>query len=167
MTIKIAFIGGIKSGKSQLAEACVQQIAGNQKPYYLATTQCLDAEMQQRIRIHQQRRSNQFITIEEPLNLLKVVQQYEHPILIECITMWINNMLYHQKREEEILTDLKTLLQQPKSIVFVHNEVGLGIIPDNPLARQFIDLSGKAGQLLGQYCDEVYFCAAGLSMRMK
>jgi len=167
MTIKIAFIGGIKSGKSQLAEVRVQQMAGSQKPYYLATTQCLDDEMQQRIRIHQQRRANQFVTIEEPLNLLEVIQPCEHPILLECVTMWINNMLYHQKCEDEILTELETILQQPKSIVFVHNEVGLGIIPNNPLARQFIDISGKAGQLLGKYCDEVYFCAAGLSMRMK
>jgi adenosylcobinamide kinase/adenosylcobinamide-phosphate guanylyltransferase len=145
----------------------VQQLAGTQKPYYLATTQCLDAEMRQRIAIHQQRRAGRFVTIEAAVNLLEAIKTCHAPILIECVTMWINNMLYHQQESHAILTILEEILTQPHDLVLVHNEVGLGIIPDNPLARQFADISGKAGQLLGHYCDEVYFCAAGLNLRMK
>lgn len=164
---KIAFLGGVKSGKSRRAEERIQELAGNQKPYYLAMTECLDEEMQQRILLHQQRRRNHFETIEEPLDLLGVVQSCERPILIECISMWLNNMLYYRKTSEEILELLETTLQQPKEMVLVHNEVGLGIIPENSLARQFIDLSGRAGQLLGHYCEEVYWCTAGLPLKIK
>ncbi len=165
--MKVVFLGGVKSGKSRLAEERVQKMAGAQKPYYLATTDCLDEEMQLRIAEHQKRRAEKFETIEEPLDLLAAVKRCDRPVLIECVTMWLNNMLFHNKDGTEILTILEETLKQPKEMVLVHNEVGLGIIPDNPLARQFVDLSGRAGQLLGHYCDEVYFCAAGLFIRMK
>ncbi|MEN8218065.1 MAG: bifunctional adenosylcobinamide kinase/adenosylcobinamide-phosphate guanylyltransferase [Pseudomonadota bacterium] len=163
--MKVAFLGGVKSGKSRLAEERVQGMT--QKPYYLATTECLDEEMQQRIAEHQKRRGDRFEIIEEPLDLLGAVKRCERPVLIECVSMWLNNMLYHQKDSTEILTLLEKTLKQPQKMVLVHNEVGLGIIPDNPLARQFVDLSGRAGQLLGQYCDEVYFCIAGIQLRLK
>jgi adenosylcobinamide kinase/adenosylcobinamide-phosphate guanylyltransferase len=163
--MKVAFLGGVKSGKSRLAEERVQGMT--QKPYYLATTECLDEEMQQRIAEHQKRRGDRFEIIEEPLDLLGAVKRCDRPVLIECVSMWLNNMLYHQKKSTEILTLLEKTLKQPKKMVLVHNEVGLGIIPDNPLARQFVDLSGRAGQLLGQYCDEVYFCIAGIQLRLK
>jgi adenosylcobinamide kinase/adenosylcobinamide-phosphate guanylyltransferase len=81
--------------------------------------------------------------------------------------MWLNNLLYHQISEDAILQELEAVLQLPCNLVLVHNEVGLSIIADNPLARRFVDLSGKAAQLMGQYCDEVFFCSAGLKMRMK
>jgi adenosylcobinamide kinase/adenosylcobinamide-phosphate guanylyltransferase len=81
--------------------------------------------------------------------------------------MWLNNMLYHQFPEKDILHELKTALLLPRELVLVHNEVGLGIIPDNELARQFADLSGKAAQLMGQYCDKVFFCSAGLMLALK
>jgi adenosylcobinamide kinase/adenosylcobinamide-phosphate guanylyltransferase len=163
--MKVAFLGGVKSGKSRLAEERVQRMT--QKPYYLATTECLDEEMQQRIAEHQKRRGDRFEIIEEPLDLLGAVKRCDRPVLIECVSMWLNNMLYHQKKSTEILTLLEKTLKQPQKMVLVHNEVGLGIIPDNPLARQFVDLSGRAGQLLGQYCDEVYFCIAGIQLRLK
>ena len=81
--------------------------------------------------------------------------------------MWLNNMLYHQIPETDILQELEAVLQLPCPLVLVHNEVGLSVIADNRLARRFVDLSGKAAQLMGQYCDEVYFCSAGLKMRIK
>jgi adenosylcobinamide kinase/adenosylcobinamide-phosphate guanylyltransferase len=165
--MKIAFFGGVKSGKSRLAEKRIISLAGKQKPYYLATNTCLDKEMQQRIAEHRKRRSNRFETIEEPIDLLGVVKNCDRPVLIECITLWLNNMLFQQKESVEILNILEETLKLPKKMVFVHNEVGFGIIPDNPLARQFVDLSGRAGQLLGHYCDEVYFCAAGIQLKMK
>ena len=76
-------------------------------------------------------------------------------------------MLHYQIPETVILQELEAVLQLPCDMVLVHNEVGLGVIADNPLARQFVDLSGKAAQLMGHHCDKVFFCSAGLKMVMK
>ena len=81
--------------------------------------------------------------------------------------MWLNNMLYHQIAETAILQELEAVLLLPIDLVLVHNEVGFGIIPDNKLARQFVDLSGKAAQLMAQHCEQVFFCSAGLMLAMK
>ncbi|MGZ5624190.1 MAG: bifunctional adenosylcobinamide kinase/adenosylcobinamide-phosphate guanylyltransferase [Methylobacter sp.] len=165
--MKTLFTGGIKSGKSRLAEAYILERTTNVKPYYLATTEFFDDEMQARIEIHKQRRRDRFITIEEPVKLLEVLQKCREPVLVECVSMWLNNLLYHQVPETEILQELEAVLQLACDIVFVHNEVGLCIIPDNRLARQFVDLSGKAAQLMGRHCDQVFFCSAGLKLKMK
>jgi adenosylcobinamide kinase/adenosylcobinamide-phosphate guanylyltransferase len=165
--VKILFIGGVKSGKSKLAEAAILALSGNLNPYYLATTECLDEEMQARIAMHRLQRQQRFITLEEPVKLLAAVQQCDRPVLVECITMWLNNMLYHTHTEGQILQELEAVLQLPGDMVLVHNEVGYGIVPDNRLARQFVDLSGKAAQLMAANCGQVYFCSAGLKLRMK
>ena len=164
--MKTLFIGGIKSGKSRLAEAYILEQA-KQKPYYLATTEFIDDEMRQRIAVHQQRRRDRFITIEEPVQLLNTLKDCPGPVLIECVSMWLNNMLYHQFSEETVLQELTTVMQLSIDMVLVQNEVGLGVIADNPLARKYVDISGKAGQLLGEYCDQVFFCCAGLTIRLK
>ena len=165
--MKTLFIGGVKSGKSRLAEAYILEQAGTDKPYYLATTEFFDDEIKARVAIHQQRRKDAFITLEEPVKLFDALGKCRHPVLIECVTMWLNNLLYHQIPDADILQELEAVLKLPCDMVLVHNEVGLGVIADNPLARRFVDLSGKAAQLMGQYCDEVFFCSAGLKMRMK
>ena len=165
--MKTLFIGGVKSGKSWLAETYILEQAGTEKPYYLATTEFFDDEIQARVHIHQQRRKDSFITLEEPIKLFDALEKCQGPVLIECVSMWLNNLLYHQIPEAGILQELEAVLQLPCNMVLVHNEVGLSVIADNPLARQFVDLSGKASQLMGQYCDEVFFCSAGLKMRMK
>lgn len=165
--MKVAFVGGVKSGKSRLAEDYVRKMAGEAKAIYLATTECLDEEMLKRIAEHRERRGEDFETIEESLNLLEVLKQCDRPVLVECISMWLNNMLFHEKKPADILRLLEEILKLPQDMVLVHNEVGLGIMPDNPLARQFVDLSGRAGQLLGAYCDEVYFCFVGIPMPIK
>ncbi|MGZ4997820.1 MAG: bifunctional adenosylcobinamide kinase/adenosylcobinamide-phosphate guanylyltransferase, partial [Methylobacter sp.] len=138
-----------------------------EKPYYLATTEFFDDEMRARILIHQQRRQDLFVTIEEPVKLFEALQKCPGPVLVECISMWLNNQLYHQVPETNILQELEAVLHLPSSMVLVHNEVGLSVIADNRLARQFVDLSGKAAQLMGQHCDQVFFCSAGLKMTMK
>lgn len=164
--MKTLFIGGIKSGKSRLAETYVLEQA-EQKPYYLATTEFIDDEMRERIAIHQHRRQDGFITIEEPVNLLNALKNCPGLVLIECVSMWLNNMLYHQHSEEEILQELTDVMKLSSDMVFVQNEVGLTVIADNPLARKYVDLSGKAGQLLGTHCDQVFFCCAGQSLQLK
>ena len=165
--MKTLFIGGVKSGKSRLAETYILEQAGTNKPYYLATTEFFDDEMQARIDVHQQRRQDLFITLEEPVKLFEALKKHQSPVLIECVSMWLNNLLYHQIPEADILQELEAVMQLPCDMVLVHNEVGLGVIADNRLARQFVDLSGKAAQIMGRYCDEVFFCSAGLKIRMK
>jgi adenosylcobinamide kinase/adenosylcobinamide-phosphate guanylyltransferase len=165
--MKTLFIGGVKSGKSRLAEAYILEQSGINKPYYLATTEFFDDEIQARVLIHQQRRQDSFITLEEPVKLFDTLEKCQRPVLVECVSMWLNNLLYHQIPETDILQELEAVLQLPCNIVLIHNEVGLGVIANNLLARRFVDLSGKAAQLMGQYCNEVFFCSAGLKMRMK
>ncbi len=168
--MKTLFIGGIKSGKSLLAEQYIlnQKLeTKKQSLYYLATTEFVDEEIQKRIEIHQKRRETQFITIEEPLNLVKKVSSLDQPVLIECTTMWINNMLYHNRTKEQIFEHIETLMQLDHDIVIVHNDVGSGIIPDNALAREYVDISGIVAQMIAAQCSEVYHCIAGISTRIK
>lgn len=165
--MKTLFIGGVKSGKSRLAEEYILQRSGEMKPYYLATNECFDDEMRRRVALHRERRQDKFVTIEEPLELLNAARRCERPVLIECVTMWLNNALYYGKNEQDIFDELEAVLQLPTDLVLIHNEVGFGVIPENGLARQFVDLSGKAAQMMGHYCERVFFCSAGLTLTMK
>jgi len=165
--MKILITGGVKSGKSLFAESRCLGLAKEEKPIYLATTEMVDSEMRQRIEVHQKRRQEQFTTVEESLVLHQTIQKLDNPVLIECMTMWINNMLYHQKSEQTLFDEVEKVLGLPNDMVFVINEVGMGIIPDNALARTFVDLSGKVSQTLGNACDEGYFCVAGQPLKVK
>ena len=165
--MKILFTGGVKSGKSRHAETRMLELAQMQKPVYLATTELLDPEMKKRISEHRQRRSEKFRTIEEPLFLAEALAQTDAPILVECVSMWLNNAMHHQIPESKIIEEIETLLSLKNELVFVLNEVGLGIIPDNSLSRKFADLSGRVAQQLAEACDEVNWCVAGISVKIK
>jgi len=165
--MKALFIGGIKSGKSYSAEQYTLALGSDQKPHYLATTELLDEEMNERISLHRQQRGEDFITLEAPLDLYGVLKTAESPVLIECTTMWINNMLYHGQTKEQMIEHIEKVLALPNVLVFVHNDVGSGIIPDNALARQYVDISGAVSQLIASRCDEVYHCIAGIATRIK
>ena len=160
------FIGGIKSGKSLLAEKYALKYA-QEKPIYLATTELLDSEMQERIMAHKKQRAENFTTLEEPLHLAEALSHCKDIVLVECISMWINNMLYHGFSYENIEKEIKTILQKKKDIVFVLNDVGSGIIPDNALSRKFADISGKVAQLIAGECDEVFHVIAGIGTKIK
>ncbi|MBC8237488.1 MAG: bifunctional adenosylcobinamide kinase/adenosylcobinamide-phosphate guanylyltransferase [Helicobacteraceae bacterium] len=164
--MKALFIGGIKSGKSFLAEKHSLKNATS-KPYYLATTEFIDPEMHERIKAHKMQRKENFTTIEEPLKLHYVVSQLDALVLVECVSIWINNMLYHEKNFDEMKKEIKDILALDKDIVFVLNDVGSGIIPQNKLARQFVDISGKLSQLLARECDEVFHVIAGIGTKIK
>ena len=165
--MKILYTGGQKSGKSRLAEAKALSLANNQKPYYVATSEAMDAEMISRIERHKAQRADNFTSIEAPTALYDTLLRIDGVALVECLSVWINNMLYYGKDEDEICEELERVLALDKTIVFVLNEVGGGIIPENPLARRFIDISGRAGQIVAAACDEAYLCAVGLALRMK
>jgi len=91
----------------------------------------------------------------------------EQTILLECISIWLNNMLYHKFNHAKIFQQIYKLIELPHNIIFVQNDIGSGIIPDNQLAREYLDLSGKISQQLGEKCQEVYFCIAGLKQQLK
>jgi adenosylcobinamide kinase/adenosylcobinamide-phosphate guanylyltransferase len=176
--MKVLFIGGIKSGKSLNAENFILKNSST-KPCYLATTEFIDDEMQIRINGHKKQREDNFITIEEPLKLYETISvcavsdSEEMPlgcqdsILVECLSMWINNMLYHGFDFAAMKDELTNILKLKQNIVFVINDVGCGVIPENKLAREFIDISGKLSQLIASHCDEVYHTVAGISTRIK
>ena len=165
--MKILVTGGIKSGKSFFAEKKTLELAKGQTPVYLATAERHDEEMQTKIDKHRRQRKYRFITIEEPLDLLDALGLAEEPALIECMTLWLNNWLHYQKDEDQILGILDRLLALPRDLVFVLNEVGQGIIPDNPLARKYAEWSGRIGATLGSGCEEIWYCVAGHPMRVK
>lgn len=164
--MKTLFIGGVKSGKSRHAEAFTLGLSRN-PVVYLATSEAFDAEMRERIEAHRLMRSERFLSCEEPLNILSCIEPSGPPVLIECMTVWMNNMLYHGFSKEDIYAQIDALLALDRDIVFVLNDVGSGIIPDNALARAFVDISGIASQKLAQGCDEVYHCIAGIATRIK
>ena len=163
--MKTLFIGGVKSGKSRLAEAYILTLSAT--PIYLATSEIFDEEMYTKVQQHKHQRSHTFTTIEEPLNLIDVIDKNSNSVLIECMTIWLNNMLYYKKSEEEILLHIKALFKYNTSIVFVLNDVGSGIIGDSKLSREFINLSGILSQLLASLCDEVYHVIAGIGTKIK
>ena len=172
--MKTLFIGGVKSGKSHHAENYVLanstfkiQHSKPLSPVYLATSEPFDEETKQKIERHRRGRSEHFLTIEEPLNLSAVLEPVKMPVLVECITVWMSNMLHHGFAKEDIFHQIDKLLATDKDIVFVQNDVGSGVIPDNTLAREFINLSGVVAQKLAAGCDEVYHCIAGISTRIK
>ena len=165
--MKILITGGVKSGKSRHAEMNILKMTQAQKPIYLATTELIDQEMEMRISEHRQRRGKKFQTIEEPLFLAEALSGTDGPVLIECITMWLNNALHHQLPESQIFAEIESLLSLERELFFVLNEVGLGVVPVNPLARKFMDLSGRISQQLAEACDEVNWCVAGISVKIK
>ena len=164
--MKVLFIGGIKSGKSFNAEKFILEMS-DKKPIYLATTEFIDDEMQIRIEEHKVQRADSFISEEEPLHIYETILKQERNVLVECLSMWINNMMYHKYSYEDMRSELAKIMSLKSSVVFVLNDVGSGIIPTNKLAREFIDISGKLSQFVAEECDEVYHTIAGISTRIK
>lgn len=174
MTIhKICFItGGARSGKSAFAEKLATEIAG--KRAYIATAQAFDPEMAARIEKHQKDRGDSWDTYEEPLAvdelLLKLSGRYP-VVLLDCLTLWLSNVMAHTAGESGVLARCDSLVRALAGFegfcIVVSNEVGLGIVPDNPLARQFRDLAGMLNQKVAKTADEVYLTASGIPVKLK
>jgi adenosylcobinamide kinase/adenosylcobinamide-phosphate guanylyltransferase len=163
-------LGGARSGKTAFAERLV--LRSGAKPVYLATAQALDKEMRDRVSSHQASRAGRFATIEEPIALPRAIVkagQSHDAILVDCLTLWLTNLLIANEDVASAVSELCATLVEFRSakVVLVSNEVGLGIVPDNAMARTFRDLAGSAHQRLAEICDDVYFVAAGLPMTMK
>jgi adenosylcobinamide kinase / adenosylcobinamide-phosphate guanylyltransferase len=162
-------LGGARSGKSRHAEALIEAAAP--AALYLATAQALDAEMAERIRHHRARRGARWTTREEPLDLAAALlgaAQAQRPVLVDCLTLWLSNLLLAGRGvDAAIAALLDTLPQLGGPVVFVANEVGLGIVPDNALARTFRDHAGRLNQAIAARAQRVVFLAAGLPLTLK
>lgn len=161
-------LGGARSGKSRIAEAIITDLPA---PWvYLATGRAFDEEMQARIDLHRTTRGNKgWRTVEEPFDIADVLQaEQAAPILIDCLTLWLTNLILEDRNIHAATKDLLEALQARKGrTVLVGNEVGLGIVPDNALARRFRDEAGLLHQKIAAVAGEVLFVAAGLSLKMK
>jgi adenosylcobinamide kinase / adenosylcobinamide-phosphate guanylyltransferase len=159
-------LGGARSGKSRYAEGLAKG-----RKIYIATAEALDEEMIARIADHRRRRGTDWTNVEEPLELLAALQVHdrlEHFILIDCLTLWLSNLMH---RGRDCLVEVQALAEAlPRfrsDIVLVSNEVGLGIVPDNALARAFRDEQGRCNQVIAAASDEVVVMIAGLPMQLK
>jgi len=169
---KIIFItGGARSGKSRFAQELAENFPGPKA--YLATAQALDKEMAERIQRHRERRPKDWETLEEPLRVAEIVEEYGDRlrlILIDCLTLWVSNLMARFP-EGKVLEEADRLVracqQAGCSLIIVGNEVGMGIVPDNPMARAFRDLNGLINQRVARQADEVYFVISGLPQKVK
>lgn len=170
---KVTFItGGARSGKSRLAESLAR--SHGEPLLYVATCRPCDGEMSERVLRHRERRGESWQTIEEPEALAEVLlghDGYFRATLVDCITLWLTNVLLATDDRERVLAEVRRTaglfagLQTP--LYLVSNEVGMGIVPDNPLARTFRDLAGEANEILAAAADEAYAVFSGLPVKLK
>jgi len=161
-------VGGARSGKSRHAESLI--VAAPAPWVYIATAQAFDDEMVERIAHHRARRESGWETIEAPLELSGTLASIEpgRPVLVDCLTLWLTNVMLGGRDVEVECSRLVETLAQPRGPwVVVSNEVGLGIVPDNALARQFRDHAGRLNQMVAEKADSVTFMVAGLAMKVK
>jgi adenosylcobinamide kinase / adenosylcobinamide-phosphate guanylyltransferase len=164
----ILITGGARSGKSKRAETRTRAFPG--QPVYVATAEALDAEMETRIAMHRARRGTDWIEREVPLDLVESLLATDGggARLVDCLTLWLSNLLHAERDWEREVSELAAALLRLKSpVVLVTNEVGLGIVPDNALARSFRDAAGIMNQTIADVADEAEFVVAGLPMKLK
>lgn len=177
MSRTIFITGGARSGKSAFAEKLA--LASGGPLGYLATAQTLDSEMDERVKLHRERRGEVWQTIEEPLHLSQGLARCDglyRVILVDCITLWLSNLMFKyeeagediEARITEDLHRLKTTLHgMVTPVIIVSNEVGMGIVPENDLARLFRDIAGRANQTLAAAADEVHAVISGIPLKLK
>jgi adenosylcobinamide kinase/adenosylcobinamide-phosphate guanylyltransferase len=169
---KIIFItGSVRSGKSNFAVKFAK--SSKKKVVFLATCRPLDDEMKKRVKKHRKTRPKTWKTIEEHMDIASIIKKLEKNeiILIDCLTLWISNLLLSRFSEREIFKKIKEFIMTVKeancSIIMVSNEVGWGIVPDNKLSRLFRDIAGTLHQKIAKVCDEVYLTVAGIPIEIK
>ncbi|KAA6170746.1 bifunctional adenosylcobinamide kinase/adenosylcobinamide-phosphate guanylyltransferase [Pseudomonas veronii] len=164
-------LGGARSGKSRLAEKLASD--SGLPVLYIATSQPLDGEMNDRVALHRQRRPDTWGLIEEPLELARVLRDNAAPgrcLLVDCLTLWLTNLLMLDNPERLVLERdqlLDTLASLPGEIIFVSNETGLGVVPLGELTRRYVDEAGWLHQALAERCQRVVLTVAGLPLTLK
>jgi adenosylcobinamide kinase/adenosylcobinamide-phosphate guanylyltransferase len=169
--MKELILGGVRSGKSRLAEQ--HALATGLTVTYIATATAEDEEMRVRIAHHQAQRSAQWQLIEEPLALATALQKAaknNHCVLVDCLTLWLTNLLCVedvQRMQQEIAALLQVLPMLPGHIILVSNETGMGVVPLGELTRRYCDEAGRLHQALAQTCERVILTVAGLPLHLK
>ena len=168
----ILVIGGCRSGKSSHALHLAEQIPGQK--IFIATCTPQDKEMEQRVLRHRQQRGNAWETLEVPLLIPEAINKHSlkgNVILIDCLTLWINNLIMDDedltKIDEKILKLTQSIVKAECPVILVSNEVGTGIVPDNRLARLFRDITGFANQKVATCVDCVIWMVAGIPVKIK
>ncbi len=166
--------GGSRSGKSDYAVSVAEASGG--WPVYLATATAADPEMSARIEKHRRERGSSWSTVEEPVDLKKVLAgmtRGENAVVLDCLTLWLTNIMMHDEEEFELVAGImarelaRMLRELGGTVVVVSNEVGMGIVPDNAYARRFRDMAGSVNRLFAETADEVYLIVSGLPVRLK
>ena len=164
-------LGGARSGKSSFAERLLEQISVREKlkKVYLATATVGDNEMADRIQMHKQQRDEKWRLIEEPVELANIIEnsKKDECLLIDCLTLWLSNCLYHECWDGQKDAFLNALKNCQTTVVMVSNEVGYGIVPMGELSRRFVDESGWLHQALAQQCSHVSVVVAGIENVLK
>ncbi|MBI4682819.1 MAG: bifunctional adenosylcobinamide kinase/adenosylcobinamide-phosphate guanylyltransferase [Nitrospirae bacterium] len=170
--MKITFvIGGARSGKSSFAMGEASRISGPKA--YIATAEALDEEMKERIERHKRERGDEWNTFEEPLKITGLIPDLAGKykvVLLDCLTLWLSNSMITNadvKNEIEELINTLRITHYASRLFIVSNEVGMGIVPENRLARLFRDLAGDLNQKVAAVADEVYLVTAGIPIRIK
>jgi adenosylcobinamide kinase/adenosylcobinamide-phosphate guanylyltransferase len=163
----VLFVGGARSGKSRIAQARAEALPG--ELVYVATGEALDAEMAERIAKHRADRGARWRTVEVPLDLPEAIRRENgRVLLVDCLTLWLSNLLLGEHDIPAATERLLAALDAATgTVLLVSNEVGMGIVPENALARRFRDEAGRLNQRVGTVATEVLLVAAGLSLRMK
>jgi adenosylcobinamide kinase/adenosylcobinamide-phosphate guanylyltransferase len=173
MNYKIFVIGGCRSGKSNHALELAEKMTADEK-IFIATCIPQDGEMRQRVAKHQQNRSRSWKTIEAPLHLPQAIMdnaRAESIVLVDCLTLWINNLLMENEiapgAEDQISKLVQALQSADGTVIMVSNEVGTGIVPENKLARVYRDLVGSVNQAVARQVDKVVWVVAGIAVNIK
>ncbi|MFZ5700696.1 MAG: bifunctional adenosylcobinamide kinase/adenosylcobinamide-phosphate guanylyltransferase [Pseudomonadota bacterium] len=166
---KLLVLGGARSGKSRYAQARAEALTG--ELVYVATAQGFDQEMRERIALHRTDRGPRWSTVEAPLELAEAITAHSRPgtvVLVDCLTLWASNLILAEHETAAATAGLlRAVLDAPGPVILVANEVGLGIVPDNALARHFRDVAGRINQELATEVDEVVMMVAGLPLVLK
>jgi adenosylcobinamide kinase/adenosylcobinamide-phosphate guanylyltransferase len=169
----VLIMGGCRSGKSRYALELATQATGRNR-IFVATCMPGDNEMEERVRRHQKERSQSWTTVEAPLGLAEAVEEHGRQgnvIVVDCLTLWLSNLLLKINNPEEIEVHIKRLIQSLEAsqcpVFLVSNEVGTGIVPENRLARRFRDVAGFANQSVAACSDMVIWMVAGIPVTIK
>ena len=168
MCLTILVTGGARSGKSVFAEKRTKQLGSSL--IYIATSEVIDSEMKKRVEEHQARRGSEWQTLHAPINLTEALIETDGkgPCLVDCVTFWLNNLIFHDEDIDAATKELITVLNERSDpVVLVTNEIGSGIIPENALARRFLDEAGRFNQTIAQIADEVYVSISGIPLQIK
>lgn len=165
----VLVLGGARSGKSSFSERLVE--ASGLSMHYVATGRAWDDEMRERIDHHKERRGEGWTTHEEPLDLVSLLTRIDDEkrvVLVDCLTLWVTNLMMEGRDMAAEFAALAAFLPEARArLILVSNEVGLGIVPENRMAREFRDHAGRLHQIVAEKSAEVYFVAAGLPLKMK